>query len=145
MCVCVIHAKVQNAKAQSAGGAAPAPLCATASYALPGAFLPGVLSSSCPTGPSLVLSNLAQPLRLQAKEFNEAVRLSGLILTKLDGTARGGAHMCVCVSVRVCACTVCVCVCACACACSPTRINRPPPACKDTSHDSWGTVNATGA
>ncbi|KAG2425447.1 hypothetical protein HXX76_013657 [Chlamydomonas incerta] len=27
----------------------------------------------------------------QAKEFNEAVRLSGLILTKLDGTARGGA------------------------------------------------------
>ncbi|KXZ50743.1 hypothetical protein GPECTOR_15g428 [Gonium pectorale] len=27
----------------------------------------------------------------QAREFNEAVRLSGLILTKLDGTARGGA------------------------------------------------------
>ena len=26
----------------------------------------------------------------QAKEFNEAVKLSGLILTKLDGTARGG-------------------------------------------------------
>lgn len=27
----------------------------------------------------------------QAKEFNEAVQLSGIILTKLDGTARGGA------------------------------------------------------
>ena len=27
----------------------------------------------------------------QAKEFNETVQLSGLILTKLDGTARGGA------------------------------------------------------
>jgi fused signal recognition particle receptor len=27
----------------------------------------------------------------QAKEFNESVGLSGLILTKLDGTARGGA------------------------------------------------------
>ncbi len=28
----------------------------------------------------------------QAKEFNEAVKLSGLILTKLDGTARGGGR-----------------------------------------------------
>ncbi|GLI62591.1 hypothetical protein VaNZ11_005267 [Volvox africanus] len=27
----------------------------------------------------------------QAREFNDAVRLTGLILTKLDGTARGGA------------------------------------------------------
>jgi fused signal recognition particle receptor len=27
----------------------------------------------------------------QAREFNESVKLSGLILTKLDGTARGGA------------------------------------------------------
>ena len=27
----------------------------------------------------------------QAREFNETVSLSGLILTKLDGTARGGA------------------------------------------------------
>lgn len=27
----------------------------------------------------------------QAKEFNETVQLSGIILTKLDGTARGGA------------------------------------------------------
>lgn len=27
----------------------------------------------------------------QAKEFNETVQLTGLILTKLDGTARGGA------------------------------------------------------
>jgi fused signal recognition particle receptor len=27
----------------------------------------------------------------QAKEFNEAVPVTGLILTKLDGTARGGA------------------------------------------------------
>ena len=27
----------------------------------------------------------------QAKEFNETVALTGLILTKLDGTARGGA------------------------------------------------------
>ena len=27
----------------------------------------------------------------QAKEFNEAVELSGIILTKLDGSARGGA------------------------------------------------------
>ena len=27
----------------------------------------------------------------QAKEFNESVQLSGIILTKLDGTARGGA------------------------------------------------------
>lgn len=27
----------------------------------------------------------------QAKEFNESVKITGLILTKLDGTARGGA------------------------------------------------------
>lgn len=27
----------------------------------------------------------------QAREFNDTVPLSGLILTKLDGTARGGA------------------------------------------------------
>ncbi|KAL4544264.1 hypothetical protein Ndes2437B_g02043 [Nannochloris sp. 'desiccata'] len=27
----------------------------------------------------------------QAKEFNESVGLTGIILTKLDGTARGGA------------------------------------------------------
>ncbi len=27
----------------------------------------------------------------QAREFNETVALDGLILTKLDGTARGGA------------------------------------------------------
>ena len=27
----------------------------------------------------------------QAREFNETVPLSGLVLTKLDGTARGGA------------------------------------------------------
>lgn len=27
----------------------------------------------------------------QAKEFNEAVQVTGLILTKLDGTAKGGA------------------------------------------------------
>ena len=27
----------------------------------------------------------------QAREFNETVALSGLVLTKLDGTARGGA------------------------------------------------------
>ena len=27
----------------------------------------------------------------QAREFNEAVPLSGIVLTKLDGTARGGA------------------------------------------------------
>ena len=27
----------------------------------------------------------------QAREFNEVVPLDGLILTKLDGTARGGA------------------------------------------------------
>lgn len=27
----------------------------------------------------------------QAREFNDAVPLTGLILTKLDGTARGGA------------------------------------------------------
>lgn len=28
---------------------------------------------------------------VQAKEFNECVKLTGLILTKLDGSARGGA------------------------------------------------------
>ena len=27
----------------------------------------------------------------QAKEFNDSVGLTGIILTKLDGTARGGA------------------------------------------------------
>jgi fused signal recognition particle receptor len=27
----------------------------------------------------------------QAREFNETVQLTGLVLTKLDGTARGGA------------------------------------------------------
>ncbi len=31
------------------------------------------------------------PCPFQAKEFNETVQLSGIILTKLDGTARGGA------------------------------------------------------
>jgi signal recognition particle GTPase len=31
----------------------------------------------------------------QAREFNSCVSLTGLILTKLDGTARGGAVVCV--------------------------------------------------
>ena len=31
------------------------------------------------------------PQNIKAREFNETVGLTGLILTKLDGTARGGA------------------------------------------------------
>ena len=35
---------------------------------------------------------LSQTVRFnQAREFNETVPLTGLVLTKLDGTARGGA------------------------------------------------------
>ena len=34
------------------------------------------------------LSALAQPV--QAKAFNEAVQITGVIITKLDGTAKGG-------------------------------------------------------
>jgi fused signal recognition particle receptor len=37
----------------------------------------------------------------QAKEFNETAALTGIILTKLDGTARGGAVVSPCVTAAV--------------------------------------------
>ena len=48
---------------------------------LPGASRENLLVLDATTGPNAVL---------QAKEFRQAAELSGLILTKLDGTAKGG-------------------------------------------------------
>ena len=62
---------------------------------------PGPLGSAHPSVPPPGLAPVQVLLVLdgttglnmlnQAKEFNETVQLSGIILTKLDGTARGGA------------------------------------------------------
>lgn len=39
----------------------------------------------------LVLDGTRNAEILQAKAFNELVKLDGVIITKLDGTAKGGA------------------------------------------------------
>ncbi len=53
-----------------------------------------VITKIDPTGPHLTLlvldANTGQNALLQAKEFNEAIKTDGLILTKLDSTAKGG-------------------------------------------------------
>ncbi len=40
-------------------------------------------------------------LLAQAKEFNEALGLTGLVLTKLDGTAKGGVVIGICDTLNV--------------------------------------------
>ncbi len=51
----------------------------------------GKLDSSAPHETVLVMdAGFGQNGLIQAQQFNEAMKLSGLILTKLDGTAKGG-------------------------------------------------------
>ena len=54
-----------------------------------------VMKKAHPDAPSevwLVLDGtLGQSSLLQAQQFHEALELTGLIITKLDGTAKGGA------------------------------------------------------
>jgi fused signal recognition particle receptor len=38
-------------------------------------------------------ANSGQNALMQAKEFNQALQLSGVILTKMDGTAKGGVAL----------------------------------------------------
>ncbi len=53
-----------------------------------------VIQKADPTAPHEVLlvldSNTGQNVLTQVKAFNDAVQVSGLVLTKLDGTAKGG-------------------------------------------------------
>jgi len=53
-----------------------------------------VIQKADPTAPHEVLlvldANTGQNLLAQVKAFNDAVQVSGLVLTKLDGTAKGG-------------------------------------------------------
>ncbi|HBK60388.1 MAG TPA: signal recognition particle-docking protein FtsY, partial [Firmicutes bacterium] len=53
-----------------------------------------VVSRECPSAPHEVLlvvdATTGQNAIVQAKVFNEAVGVTGIVLTKLDGTARGG-------------------------------------------------------
>lgn len=53
-----------------------------------------VMSKNAPTQPQEVLivldANSGQNALLQAKEFHQALGLTGVILTKMDGTAKGG-------------------------------------------------------
>lgn len=53
-----------------------------------------VISKADPTGPHAVLlvldANTGQNALAQVKAFDEALGLTGLVLTKLDGTAKGG-------------------------------------------------------
>jgi fused signal recognition particle receptor len=53
-----------------------------------------VLGKADPTAPHEVLlvldANQGQNALAQAKQFHDAVGVTGLVLTKLDGTAKGG-------------------------------------------------------
>ncbi|MBK5283168.1 MAG: signal recognition particle-docking protein FtsY [Nitrospiraceae bacterium] len=53
-----------------------------------------VIAQECPGAPHEVLlvldATVGQNALSQARQFNEAVGVTGLVLTKLDGTARGG-------------------------------------------------------
>ena len=53
-----------------------------------------VIEKVIPEGPSETLivldANSGQNALIQAKQFNEAVKLSGAIVTKMDGTSKGG-------------------------------------------------------
>jgi fused signal recognition particle receptor len=53
-----------------------------------------VLGKADPSAPHEVLlvldANQGQNALVQAKQFHEAVGVTGLVLTKLDGTAKGG-------------------------------------------------------
>ena len=59
-----------------------------------------VISKALPGAPHEILlvidSTNGQNAMAQAREFKEALELTGLILTKLDGTARGGAVLGIC-------------------------------------------------
>lgn len=54
----------------------------------------GILQRQCPGAPHEVLLVLdatqGQNALVQARQFNEAIDVDGILLTKLDGTARGG-------------------------------------------------------
>jgi len=54
----------------------------------------GILQRQCPGAPHEVLLVLdatqGQNALVQARQFNEAIEVDGIFLTKLDGTARGG-------------------------------------------------------
>jgi fused signal recognition particle receptor len=58
------------------------------------------LGKALPGAPHEVLlvidSTNGQNAMAQAKEFKEALPITGLVLTKLDGTARGGAVLGIC-------------------------------------------------
>jgi fused signal recognition particle receptor len=59
-----------------------------------------VIAKAMPGAPHEILlvidSTNGQNAMAQAREFKEALELTGLILTKLDGTARGGAVLGIC-------------------------------------------------
>ncbi len=64
-----------------------------------------VLSKQDPTAPHHVLliidATTGQNALLQAKSFTEAVSVTGIILTKLDGTARGGIAFAIADQLRI--------------------------------------------
>ncbi len=62
----------------------------------------GKASSGAPHETFLVIdSTNGQNALAQAREFKEALNISGIILTKLDGTAKGGVVLGICDSLRI--------------------------------------------
>ena len=60
------------------------------------------IDENAPTETLLVLdSTLGQNALNQAKKFNEIIKLSGLIVTKLDGTAKGGIIFTICQELKL--------------------------------------------
>ena len=60
------------------------------------------VDANAPTETLLVLdSTLGQNALNQAKHFNEVVKLSGLVVTKLDGTAKGGIIFAICQELKL--------------------------------------------
>jgi fused signal recognition particle receptor len=56
-----------------------------------------VIGKPIPTGPHEVLlvldANSGQNALIQAREFHQALNVTGVVLTKLDGTAKGGVAL----------------------------------------------------
>lgn len=60
------------------------------------------VDADAPTETLLVLdSTLGQNALNQAKHFNEVIKLSGLVVTKLDGTAKGGIIFAICQELKL--------------------------------------------
>jgi fused signal recognition particle receptor len=60
------------------------------------------VDANAPTETLLVLdSTLGQNALNQAKHFNEVIKLSGLVVTKLDGTAKGGIIFAICQELKL--------------------------------------------